>query len=226
MELTIEQKQLMEKEVSPLLQQARSLVVKNVDQKSVAVSFVKKLKEMKDRIEEIFHPTANRAAAHKQWQALKDTENAFYEPLDLAIEEAKKIVNNFDREESIRVQREAEAAEARRQEEERKEREKLEKKSEKELAKGNVEKAEMLKEQAATVTAKPIFTPPADVKKLIWKARVINPLMACKSIGEGLIPFNAVEFKQSALNDLGKGYDGKSKIPGIEFYQDVNSRVA
>ena len=46
-------------------------------------------------------------------------------------------------------------------------------------------------------------------------------MLACKSIGEGLIPFNAVEFKQSALNELGKNYDGKSKIAGIEFYEDV-----
>jgi hypothetical protein len=136
-------------------------------------------------------------------------------------------VKNYDRDEAIRIQREAEIAEAKRREEERKERERLEAMAKKAEEKGKVEKAETLREQAETVTIAPTFTtPPQPVKKLVWRARVTNPLQACKSIAEGLIPFTVVDFKQSALNDFSKSYDGKTKIAGLEFYQEVSSRIA
>jgi len=80
----------------------------------------------------------------------------------------------------------------------------------------------MLREQAEAVQVAPVFVPIKDVKKLVWRARVVNQLMACQSIAQGLIPCNAVEFKQAALNDLAKMYEANQvKVPGIEFTQDV-----
>lgn len=221
-----DQQEAIETEVSPMIDRARALVVKNDDQRALAVSFGKGLKELKAKIEERFHPTANREKALKLWQESKDTENAFYAPIDNAIDAVKKTITTYDREEAIKQQRLAEEAEAKRQEEERKEREKLLKKAETAEKNGHTEKAETLLEQAENVTAKPVFIPTKDVKKLVWKARIKNQFLACKSIGEGLIPFTAVEFRQAALNDLGKAYEAnKQPIPGIEFYQDVNGRI-
>ena len=225
LQLDPEQKIAVESEVIPLFETAKALTVKNPDQRAIAVSFIKQAKEAKEKIEERFHPTKNKQTAYKHYEDLLLTEKAFYAPIDEAVKIVNETVKKFDLEESKRVQREAEEAEAKRRADERKQQEKLEKKAEKAEGKGNIEQAEVLREQAANVNIAPTFIPPAQTKKLIWKARVINPLKACKSISEGLIPFNAVEFKQSALNDLGKAYDGKSVIPGIEFYQDVSSRI-
>lgn len=220
------QKEAIEQEVSPLIDQAHALVVRNDEQRTLAVTFGKNLKELKVRIEERFHPTANREKALKLWQESKDTENAFYKPIDDAIETVKKTITAFDREEAIKQQRAADEAAAKQEEERRKEEAKLLKKAETAQKNGHTEKAEAFLEQAENVTVKPVFIPNKDVKKLVWKARVVNQFLACKSIGEGLIPFTAVEFKQASLNDLGKAYESnKQAIPGIAFYQDVNGRI-
>ena len=148
-------------------------------------------------------------------------------PIDAAIKTVGDTIKTFDRDEALRIQKEQELAEAKRREEERKERERIEEQARKAEEKGKVEKAEALREQEQKVSIAPTFTPPPQpVKKLIWKARVVNPLLACQSIGSGVVPTSVVEFKQAALNDLGKMYDGKTKIPGFDFYQDVASRIA
>ena len=292
----IEKRQVLDKEVTPLVDKARLLVVKNHEQRRVAVTFSERIKEFKKQIEERFSPTANKKKAYELYEATLATEKAFYQPIDLALEITKETVKVFDRDEAIRVQREAEAAEAKRREEERKERERLEaiareeslkaaeaarlakeseeraaaarieaeeakiKKAEAAIAgdkvaekvadieiaakekevkvetqnaetqveksEGASEQAALMKDQAETVTIETKFTPPpVAVKKLVWKAKVISIKIACRSVGEGLIPFQAVEFKQSIINDLAKNYDGTTRIPGIEFVQDVSGRL-
>ena len=224
--MELEQKQVLETEIAPIIQKAKALVVKSPEQRIAAVKFADGIDDVKEKIEERFHPTINREKALQIWKDLKDTENAFYEPLDEAKKIIKDTVKAYDREVALKQQKEAELAEAKRLEEERKERERLQKLADAAAAKGKTEKAEALALQAESVTIAPTFNPaPQASKKLIWKARVTNMMWACKSIGDGLIPFNAVEFKQSALNELGKAYDGQSKIAGIEFYQDVNARI-
>lgn len=86
--------------------------------------------------------------------------------------------------------------------------------------------AESLQEQAASVTVEPKPAPvAAQVKKLSWKCKVASTKIACRSIGEGLAPFTMVEFKQAELNKLAKEYDGFTRIPGFDFYEDVSGRV-
>lgn len=294
--LEIEQKQVLETEVTPLVNQARSLIVKNYEQRSEAVSFAERIKAFKKSIEDRFAPTGNKKKAYELYEATLATEKAFYVPLDQALEITKNTVNVFDRDEALRVQREAEVARVKRQEEERKERERLEDialeeklkaaealrleneareraaaaqieldeaklkvaqasiagdkvaekvaeiqvtAKEKEIkvetqnaetlevkAAESDEKAALATDQSKDVVIETKFTPPpAPVKKLIWKAKVVSVRIACRSIGEGLIPFQAVEFKQSILNDMGKNYDGVTRIPGIEFTQDVSGRL-
>ena len=225
-QLEQEQKQAIETEIAPALQKARSLVVKNQDQRIEAATFIKGLKSLRDAIEDKFRPTANKKKAYDIYQDLIETEHAFYDPIDEAVKIANSAVKKFDTEEAIRAQREAQEAEAKRQEAERKERERLEAQAKKAEEKGKVEKAEVLREQAQTVTVAPSFTPPpTPVKKLVWKAKVTNLFSLCKAIVSGQVPFNVVEVRVSALNDFAKGYDGKSKIDGLEFYQEASSRI-
>lgn len=226
-QLNKEQEQVIQQEISPLLQTAKTLVIKNQDQRGDAVLFVKKLKELKEKIEERYHPTRNKQTAYRAYEEALETEKAFYTPIDEAVKISNTAVKTFDTAEALTIQRQAQEAEAKRQEAERIEREKLEAKAKKAEEKGKVEQAEVLREQAENVTVAPKFTPPpAAAKKLVWKARVTNLFALCKAIASGQVPFSVVEVRISALNDFAKNYDGKTKIDGLEFYQEANSRVA
>ena len=280
--LELEQKQALDTEVVPAARQAVAMVVSNHEERGVAADFVKGLRELKVKIEERFKPTANRKKAHEIWQDLKETENAFYEPIDQAIEtvtkkvrgfdtaEAKRIQDEADRKERERLQREREEK-ARREAEEKatieaEERRQLEefyriekeKKAKLELQQTAIESGNVkvvgiaakeiarldneakkmqeegakniaeIKEKAqepAPVAPRPVPPPAVAPKKLTWKARIKNPLLACRSVADGLIPFSAVDFKVAALNDLGKNYDGSTPIPGIDFYQEASGRI-
>lgn len=223
--MTAEQEHEIQSEVIPALQRARSLVVKDQEDRTLAKSFVEGLKNMKEKIEERFSPTANKKKAYAVYESLLAAEHAFYDPIDEAISVTNKTVKQFDTQEAIKIQRAAQEAEAKRQEAERVEREKLLEKARKAEEKGKAEKAEVLREQAETVTVAPTFVPTQAVKKLVWKAKVNNLFMVCQAIAKGQIPFSVVEIRVSALNDFAKGYDGKTKIDGIEFYQEVSSRI-
>jgi hypothetical protein len=221
-----EQKQTIETEIVPALQKARSLVVKNHDHRFEAVGFVKSLKAMKEKIEERFHPTQNKERAYEVYKDLVETEHAFYDPIDEALKVTNGTVKTFDTQEAIKIQRQAQEDKAKRQKAEREECERLEAKAMKEAEKGNTEKAEVLLQQAETVTVAPSFTPPPQpAKKLIWKCKVTNLFALCQAIATGQVPFSVVEVRQSALNDFSKNYDGKTKINGIEFYQEAITRI-
>ena len=222
----LEEKQVIETEIAPMLERARTLTVKTSEDRAFAVSTVKSLKEMRERIEETFHPTANREKALRVYQALKDSENAFYTPIDEAEKLTKAAIKTFDTAEAIKAQREADRLEAERRDKEAKERAKLEAKAEKELDKGNEAKAEQLLEQAENVQVAPSFTPPpAAVKKLVTKARVTNMTKLCKLIADGVIPFSVVEVNQAQLNAWAKTQDPKTKLDGVEFSQESNGRI-
>lgn len=290
------QEEAIKKEVTPIKAQANALIVEDPVQRSVAIDLIKIWKDLKASIEERFTPTANRKKALDLWQSTKDTENAFYEPIDEAIAIATKKVKDFNTEEAKRVERDRQAEESRRREAERKERERLdaiameealkaekakkeakdaeerkkaaeieaeeakikkaeaaiagdktaekvadiqiaakEKEAKTELraaekaietAKVSADNAEIAADQASTVELAPKFTPPpVAVKKLVWKCKVVSVKIACRSVYEGLIDFNGVEFKQSTLNEIGKNYDGKTRIAGLEFWQESTGRI-
>lgn len=226
LQLEPDQKQAIETEISPALEKARSLVVRNSEERGLAVFFIKGLKEMKEKIENRFHPTANKKKAHEVYEDLLETEHAFYDPIDEAVKIANGTVKTFDTNEAIRVQREAQDAEAKRQEAERKEREKLESQAQKQEGKGNVERAANLREQAENVSVAPTFAPPpASVKKLIWKATCTNVFLLCKAIVTGKVPYTVLEVNVAQLNAFAKTYDGKTKIEGLEFKQESAGRI-
>lgn len=220
------EKQIIETEITPMLERARSIHIMTREQRGFAENMVKSLKEMRARIEETFHPTRNKQAAYKAYDAALETEKSFYGPIDEAEKLTKAAIKKFDTAIALKAQQEAERQEAERRDREAKERAKLEAKAEKELAKGNEAKAETLLEQAENVKLAPSFTPPPEaVKKLVTKARVLNMFKLCKLICEGLVPYSVIEVKQSALNDWAKSQDPKSKMDGIEFTQEVNGRI-
>lgn len=226
-QVEMEQKKTLEQEVKPLILKTANLCVKSQEDKEILIKEIKTANELKDRIEERFHPTENKEKARKVYEALLATEHEFYDPIDEFLSSGKKAIKRYETEEAIRIQREAQLAEAKRQDIERKEKERLEEKARKAEEKGKVEQAEALREQAETVVVQPVFTPPPKTAaKLVWKAKVKNMFALCRSIADGLIPFNVLKVSQSDLNSWAKGHDGKTDVPGIEFYQEAATRIA
>lgn len=224
--LQLEQKEVIETEITPMLDRARRLSVRTKDDRNFAAGTISFFKEMRERIEETFHPTRNKQTAYKAYSDALETEKAFYGPIEEAEKLTKAAIKTFDTQEAIKAQQEAERLEAERRDKEEKERAKLEARAEKELEKGNEAKAATLLEQAEYVQVAPSFSPPpAATKKLVTKARVLNTFQLCKLIADGVIPFNVVEVKQSALNDWAKTQDVKQKFAGIELYQESAGRV-
>src|SRR5690606_39824023 len=73
------------------------------------------------------------------------------------------------------------------------------------LFRSQVEKSEMLREEAKNATALPEVAPPGElvgqVKKTVWRARLVDPVAACQAVLNGDIPVHAVSFSQSELKD-------------------------
>lgn len=93
--------------------------------------------------------------------------------------------------------------------------------------KGQEEHSEFLVEQAQEIHVAR-FEQPKQMRvagsavKMIWKARIIN---------EELVPImaNGVVIRkidESALNKMAVMIKGKSNIPGVEFYEDINISVS
>jgi hypothetical protein len=118
--IEIEKDKILNEDLPALHSTTTALVVKDKGSREFAVTHIKALKEVKEKIETVFHPTQNKVAAHKVYEMALDTERKFYAVLDEDIKRANVTVKSFDTQEAIKVQREAEA---RRQEEDRKERE-------------------------------------------------------------------------------------------------------
>lgn len=219
-----EQEAILNTEIVPAKMKANELIVKSADDRISAVGFCHTLKELKETIEAKCHFTQNKKKAYIAYEGALDTEGLFYKPIDEAIKVVNQKIKSYDTAEAIKAQQIAAKAEADRLEKERIEREKLEAKAKKAEEQGKTEKAEALREQAETVTVAPVFTPPTNGKKLVWKCEVTSIMQLCKAITDGQVPFNVLEVRQSALNDFAKSYDGKSKIDGLRFWQET-SRV-
>lgn len=212
-------------EVMPIVELAKQLIIKTDEDQTVAKSFIKKIDEKFEELDMKFKFTETKDKTNAAHKAACATFNAFSAPFKDAKEIIAEKNKKYELDKALKAQRAAEAAEAKRQEAERKEREKLEEMARKAEEMGKEEKADMLREQAETVSIAPTFTQPQASKKLITKARVKNMMQLCKLIGEGVIPFSIVQINQAQLNSWAKMQDVKSKYNGIELYQDVNKRV-
>lgn len=216
-----EEQLMIEKKVRPLVEEARTVVIESVASRREGVAFLETLKTLRERIEEQFHPTRNKTASYAAYQAALQTEKAFYEPLKTAEYMVKEKIRQYDRNEALRLQTERAAEEAKRQQAQKAEEERLRKMAIKADKQGDGAMASALIERANHVVEDRSMAVVEPGPKLYWKCRVVDVQLACASVADGVIPASVVEFRQSGLNELAKGYDGKTQICGLEFYQDV-----
>ena len=224
MDLTLEQKNLMEQEINPLVGYANTLDIENDQDSFDAQSALKTIKLREKRVGETFDPICD--AAHKTWKQSCDTRSSFLNPLKQAETIIKKKIVTFETEAERKRQEQARLAEAKRLEAERKEREKIEAQAKKAEEAGKTEKAEALREKAETVNVAPVFVPPPPPKvagtsfKKVWKGQVVDVIALCKAIGEGKASPSMVIVSQSSIDAHARANRDSWPIPGVVFKEE------
>lgn len=110
------------------------------------------------------------------------------------------------------------AQEAKLAEQARKERERLEKRAEAAAAKGQEEKAEMLRDQAVEVKAPVLAAPkaPAGIQtRELWSAEVFDAELVVASVLDGALPWEAITINQAYLDAQARLHKAALNIPGV-----------
>ena len=219
----------LEKEVDSVTKFATSLEIRTQDESLGAQGLLKEIKTRAKKVTDFFADM--KASTYDAWKSVVAKEKAFLDPLAAAERTIKQKVVVFEdiarrkRDEEIRV------AQAKAEEEARKEREKLEAKAVKAAEKGQNERSDALKEQAASVVAAPVFTHPEPVQakgtafKVTWKAEVTDLPTLLKSIAEGRAPLGLISVNESALNAYARGVKGTMPVPGLKFFEEKSLSV-
>lgn len=104
-----EQKQMLEEDLPILHSTTSAIVVKDAGSRALALSHISTLKEVREKIETHFHPTANKVAAYKVYGLALDSEHKFYDRLDADVEHLTKSVKQFNTAEAIKAKNEVAA---------------------------------------------------------------------------------------------------------------------
>ena len=197
--------------------QAKGIAIINNDTYKSASEFIKAIKGLQKEIKDTFQPIIEKAnIAHKEAINQRDKH---LDPLLKAEWMIKnKMIEYSTEQEKIRI------VEQRKLEElQKKEAEKLLKKAEKAEAKGNIEKAEELFEQAEITQS---ITPLVETKvekvegisyKETWYAEVYDLMGLCKGVVDNIIPISCILPNMPALNQLARTYRLTNKIAGVNF---------
>ena len=196
--------------------EAMVYVVENNIQRLKGYDELSKIEALKIEINTTFDPIIEKAhSAHKEAIAGK---NKHIKPL----EDAEKIIKGtiFNYEDALEKARIAE--EARLQEIQRKEADKLAKKAEKELVKGNVEKSEVLQQQAEmTKVNVPVIAKVEKVKgfvqKTYWYAEVTDLMKLVKAVATGKVPITMIQANMPKLNDQASSLKDTFSYDGVVF---------
>jgi hypothetical protein len=197
--------------------QANDMAVTDNQSFEIAGNWLRDLKTYYKKVEEYWKPLKDNA--YKAWKGIVAKEKAVLSPLDTAEKTVKDKMATY--------QRELEAKEAAiRAEQERLKREETERllreAQEKEAA-GDLFGADLMMAQAELVeSSSPVATvqtAKADGvgSRKVWKARIIDEAKVPIDVAGVIIR----PVDQSALDKLAKLTEGKTRIPGVEFYQDI-----
>lgn len=210
--------ELQEQVITPVVDEATSLIVESPEQYSTAANYLKELKSAQSKVTNFFKETIEKAhAAHK---ALTTQRGDLLKPL----QEAERILKNklsvFTTAQEKLRQEEADRLQAKADADAEKERQRLLKRSEKLKT---PELKEQALEQAETVVA-PIIEIESTVPKETgisyttkWEGFVVNKEDALKAASTNSILAALFEIDQGKLNKLAANFKGQISFPGIEF---------
>lgn len=204
--------QVIQAEVAPVVAQAQCFTVATAEQYSAASVFLKEVKAAQSRVVAFFAPMKQKA--HEAHKAITTQESATLKPLTEAEALVKRNMLTFYQEqERIRIE-EQRKAQAIADETARKERERLEK----EAAKLKTpELKEQRLEQAASIVAPVVsiasVTPVISGQSIrkTWTARVVNA---------AIVPREWLTVNEAALKAFAKSTKGAVPVAGVEFYEE------
>ena len=183
----------------------------------VAGEWLKDLKTYVKKVEQYWKPVKD--SAYKAWKAVCAKENAILNPLGKAETIVKRKMSAYQREQEAKEAAiRAEAERLKREETER-----LLKEAQEKEAAGDAFGADIAMAQAEVIESS---APVAEIQHVkvqgigghkVWKARIVDDTKVPVSVA-GVV-FRPVD--ESALNKFAKLTDGKTPIPGVEFYQDI-----
>ena len=196
---------------------AKELVIKDNTSFEAAGNWLVDLKTYYKRVEEYWKPLKD--SAYKAWKAVTAKERAILDPLSTAETTVKGKMAAYQMEQKAK----AEAIRAEAERLKREETERLLKKAQEKEAAGDAFGADITLAQAEVIESS---APVAEIQhaktqgisnRKVWKARITDEAKVPVSVA-GVV-FRPVD--ESALNKFAKLTDGKTPIPGVEFYQDI-----
>jgi hypothetical protein len=204
-----------------ITQQAQSLIVTTQQDYNNAAEVCKDIKAKIKQIEDYW--ASLKGSAYKAWKDICAKETELLAPFTKAETSIKSKMTTFQRQlmEEQRIQRE-EQERFRKEEAER-----LMKAAEEAQQDGMAEHADYLVEEAAKVEVMK-FEQPKAVKtagtavRTVWKAKITNDELV-PSYANGMC-LRLIDV--ATLNKLAGLVKGKSNIPGVEFYEDVQIAVS
>lgn len=173
---------------------------------------MKRVKEIKTRIK------APIIEAGKQVDALFDAPLKNLERSERALKVA--MIGYQDELERRRREQEAKL-----QEQQRRERDRLARRAEQAAAKGNVDKAEELRQQADMTTAPVIANPVPGIKGIsrstTWKAEVTDLMALARAVVAGEVPANVIMADMRVLGQQARALGEAMRYPGVRVYEEA-----
>jgi len=208
-------------EIAPVVQRARSIVVKTAEDRTFAVEFGRQLKDAESKITAFWKPIKDSTnKAHKDAVA---GEKQFLTPVQTAVNTVKGKILAYDREEEAKREAERRRLQAIADEQARKERERLER----EAAKLKTPELKQARIEEAQAVAAPVVDIPAPEKdqgastRKLWRGKCEDMTALAKAASEGnQVAQSFLALDKSAVNKFASATKGAVDVPGIKFYAE------
>lgn len=211
----MESKEL-EKSALVTVEKITSLVVKDNEGNALATELLQSNKALQAKVHDTFDPICDKA--HKTWKEAVAQRDKFLKPLQDAERVVKNKIGSFLLERQRAEKAEQDRLDEIRRKEEEKQRAALEAKAVKAEGKGNIEKAEELREKKEEV-----FVPGAVVESTVEKVngQTSRTTYDFEIIDETLIPRKYLIVDDKKIRQMVKTFGKEASIPGVRIYPKV-----
>jgi exonuclease VII large subunit len=206
--------QQLETESKNIVVQADKFEIVSQNTYEEATTFLKGIKSLIKKVEETFNPIVEKTRV--AWREAIAQKEKHLLPLEQAESLIKNRIGGYLAECEKKRRQEEERLRLEAEEKARKERERLEARAEKVEAKGNIEKAESLKERAEQVEA---FVPTVAPTVEKVNGQFMRKIWDFEVIDFALIPREYLMIDGIKIRKIIQGYKGKISIPGIRIFE-------
>jgi hypothetical protein len=198
-----------------IVDQARSIVVKDCDTYTIAGNMWKTIRDMMKEVADTFDPIIKKQ--HEAHRLALEQKAKYYAPLEEAQKNIKRLMSDYDaRQEQLRKEEEARLTEiARKEAEERALIDAIE-------AENNGDH-----DEAAAILDDPVYVPPTIIPKAtprlaggpvyreVWSAQVTDIKALCRAVADGKVSPECVVGNMTVLNKMATALKKTMSIPGV-----------